>query len=426
MNDENGGQTGKAFRVSDAVKKSQSESLAAQQASARARQEKTATEIARQRVLEAYKKQPQNYRAPSEASPQPRANAEDWRKYHTAWQDYYQKYYGDYYSKAAQDYINRERERYQKEQNAKLLLAAQAVRDARAEAAAAKEKASQGGSTLERAATINNSENIQQDFRAHIREKVAKRARKMRKSRHFIPLTIGITILILGLLLQYNQVIIANAMAYMSPGGNVVNPITALDPTVSAVVHDEPTLMIPKINVEVPVSFPDGNDVDTMDIAMSNGVAHFSVRGANALPGEAGNFVVSGHSAGNVYQNSNYKFIFSGLLRLEPGDMIYMDYDGARYAYRMTGSKTVDPSDVQALVDITNDNLGKPMITLITCTPLGTSKYRLLVYAEQVSPEYTDVGVTEPFIITDDDRLAVMPANDPSPLEQFWTWASGN
>ena len=106
--------------------------------------------------------------------------------------------------------------------------------------------------------------------------------------------------------------------------------------------------------------------------------------------------------------------------------MIYMDYDGARYAYRMTGSKTVDPSDVQALVDITNDNLGKPMITLITCTPLGTSKYRLLVYAEQVSPEYTDVGVTEPFIITDDDRLAVMPANDPSPLEQFWTWASGN
>ena len=56
----------------------------------------TATSIARKKVLEAYKMSPNDYKAPTQASPAPTINAEDWRKYHSAWQDYYQKYYGEY------------------------------------------------------------------------------------------------------------------------------------------------------------------------------------------------------------------------------------------------------------------------------------------------------------------------------------------
>ena len=72
-------------------------------------QKQTAAALARQKVLEAYKHQPQNYREPSKQAPAPQVKAEDWRKYHSAWQDYYQKYYGEYYGRAAKEYVARER-----------------------------------------------------------------------------------------------------------------------------------------------------------------------------------------------------------------------------------------------------------------------------------------------------------------------------
>ena len=378
------------------------------------KQQQTAAALARQKVLEAYKHQPQNYREPTKQAPAPQVKAEDWRKYHSAWQDYYQKYYGEYYGRAAKEYVARERLKIERE-------------TAERERKASEERER---STINAAATAaqktDDSAAVQNEFKSKIQKKVAKRAKKMRKSRHFVPLAIGLTILILGLLFQYNQVIIANAVAYMSPGGSEVNDITAIDPTVSANVHDSPTLMIPKLNVEVPVTFGAKNDLKSMARAMTNGVAHFSIRGASAKPGEVGNFAISGHSAGNVYEQSNYKFIFSGLTRMDTGDLIYMDYEGQRYTYRVTGTRTVDPSNSASLREIANNNPDKPMITLITCTPLGTSKYRLLVYGEQIHPSYDSSStVEEPESTSESQEEQTMPKNSDSPLEQFWKWLTG-
>ena len=381
------------------------------EATAAQKQQQTATALARQKVLEAYKHQPQqDYREPTKQAPAPQIKTEDWRKYHSAWQDYYQKYYGEYYGRAAKEYVARERLKLERE-------------NAEREAKAAEERKVLS-SAASAAESVEDSKNVQDDFRAKIQKKVAKRAKKMRKSRHFVPLAIGFTILVLGLLFQYNQVIIANAVAYMSPGGSEVNDITAIDPTVSASVHDKPTLMIPKLNVEVPVVFGSKNDVDSMAKAMSNGVAHFAIPGASAKPGEVGNFAVSGHSAGNIYHQSDYKFIFSGLTRMSNGDLIYMDYNGQRYTYRVTGSRTVNPENSASLREIAKENAGKPMITLITCTPLGTSKYRLLVYGEQIHPSYDGSSEVEP-VIEESHEEQTMPKNDDSPFEQFWKWLTG-
>lgn len=375
------------------------------------KQQQTAAALARQKVLEAYKHQPQNYREPTKQAPAPQVKAEDWRKYHSAWQDYYQKYYGEYYGRAAKEYVARERLKIERET---------AEREKKAE----EERAVIASAATAAQATKEDSEAIQNDFKSKIQKKVAKRAKKMRKSRHFIPLTIGFTILVLGLLFQYNQVIIANAVAYMSPGGSDVNDISAIDPTVSTNVHDKPTLMIPKLNVEVPVTFGAKNDLKSMAKAMMNGVAHFSIPGASAKPGEVGNFAISGHSAGNVYERTEYKFIFSGLTRMGAGDLIYMDYNNQRYTYRVTGTRTVDPSNSASLREIAKNNPGKPMITLITCTPLGTSKYRLLVYGEQIHPSYEAVETPEePEEETQEEQT--MPQNSDSPLEQFWKWLTG-
>jgi sortase A len=162
-----------------------------------------------------------------------------------------------------------------------------------------------------------------------------------------------------------------------------------------------------------------------MQGAMSNGVANFYTSVSSAMPGQIGNFAVSGHSAGNIYDyNNQYKFIFSGLTRLQPGDMIYMDYEGQRYSYRVQGSSTVEPTDVGELARISADNPGKPMITLITCTPLGTSRYRLLVYGEQIYPDY-EKAEEAATVESDGDETMDSTQNSPRPSKGFWNWLTG-
>ena len=384
--------------------------------SSASRQQQTPTELARKRVLEAYQHKSQDYRAPTENSPAPQIRQEDWKKYHSAWQSYYQKYYGEYYGKAARDYVARERLRLERQMEDK----------ARKEQEDSMPTANPPKAPQDIIHTATEeSQEVQNSFRSRIQAKAQERARKTRRSKHFVPLMIGLTLLVCGFLLQYNQVIAANIMAYISPGNSEVTEITEIDPTVAIAVHDTPTLMIPKLNIEVPITFGSATDVKSMNVAMANGVANFSVRGASAKPGEVGNFVVSGHSAGNVYGRSDYKFIFSGLTRMEAGDKIYVDYNGVRYTYKVQGSKVVEPTDVQSLVNIAKDNDGVPMITLITCTPLGTSRYRLLVYAEQINPSYEGAITPSPIEEEGGNSDVSMPANQDTPLEEFWKWLTG-
>jgi sortase A len=357
-----------------------------------AKQRETAAKLARQKVLEAYGASSSNFEEPNN---QPKVDSDEWKKYHSAWQDYYQKYYGNYYNKVAKDYVEREKIKYERTNQGKKLEEA-VEKEIQAEAAA-------------------------KGIRARVRAKATERARKARRSKHFIPLVIGALVILAGVLLQYNQVIFANVAAYVTPGGGRVNEILAIDSSVMAEVGPEPLLIIPKLNVVVPVVFGAANDTVSMNNAMHNGVAHFSVPGASAMPGEIGNFAVSGHSAGNVYRASDFKFVFSGLERLVEGDLIYMNFNSVRYTYSVTRMETVLPSNVASLTTPT----AKPIMTLITCTPLGTSRYRLLVFAEQISPSFENAGTMEP-MPDGTPPEAVMPSNDPSPLEQFWNWLTGN
>ncbi len=292
------------------------------------------------------------------------ATSEEWKKYHSAWQDYYKNYYNDYYSKAAQAYLATEKMK--------------------------NERAASG------------------------------KVRKARNLRRAIPAVFVLLIILIGLFLQYNRLIFAPLMAYIVPEDNNTTSISAVDPTITQSVSPEPRLLIPKLNVDVPVAF--GIHPDDVMEAMNNGVAQFSITGANALPGQVGNLVISGHSAGDIYSNNPYKFIFSGLERLEPGDLIYVNYNSTRYTYQVTGDKTVEPTDVAALVYPTD----KPILTLITCTPLGTSRYRLLVSAEQISPNYDSNNTADntPAESTPPSDPA-MPANSPSFFENIWSGLFG-
>lgn len=288
----------------------------------------------------------------------------EWQKYHSAWQNYYQNYYNNYYSKAAENY-----------------LATAKMKD-------------------ERIATGQ--------------------ARRRRTLRRLLPVFIIGFVVLVALFLQYNRLIFAPIMAYIVPDtGSVTTSLEAVDPTINQTVSPDPRLIIPKLNVDVPVAF--GISTDEVMSAMNHGVAQFSIPGANALPGQIGNLVITGHSAGDIYSSNPYKFIFSGLERLEVGDLIYVNYESTRYTYQLTKKEVVEPTNVEALIYDTD----KPMLTLITCTPLGTSRYRLLVTAEQISPDPNPDNVAAPTTEVTDSGTT-MPANEPSFFESIWQGIFGS
>ena len=388
----------------------------------------TAAQIARKKVLAAYadaakksaKKEISEQNTHLKDTPvASKIDSESWKKYHSAWQDYYRKYYGDYYSKAARNYIEKERlkdarERAEEDEILKSLTRT-SQKAKQATGLPLNTKGSISGQDF-----ADNQESVDNNLRRKIRKKATDSAKKSRRRRHLVPILAGIAVVLFILFLQYNRLIFAPIMAYVSPGNVPANSIEAIDPTITQAVSADPRLIIPKINVDVPIRF-DISLSDVMD-AMNNGVAHYRIAGASAFPGEIGNFVITGHSAGDIYSSNPYKYIFSGLERLEDGDLIYVNYNSIRYTYRVVKKEVVEPSDVASLVVETK----KPLITLVTCTPLGTSRYRLLVTGEQISPSYEDATGETQTVDSNVEATESLPSNEPSFFEGVWNFLTGN
>ena len=366
----------------------------------------------------------------------------DWQNYHSAWQNYYQKYYSEYYAKAAKSYVETEKtelnNQYEKRnQIGQLALDSQKrlLENLQNPKPKNLETTEQNSETSETKSTDTppslesiHVKTIEATLKERIQKKASSSFQLSKKHRKFIPIFAGVFTVLFILFLQYNRLIFAPIMAYIAPGNSNDTEITAIDPTITAAPTAEPKLIIPKLNVDVPAHFNIANDTATIDNAMNHGVAQFKIPGADALPGQVGNLVISGHSAGDIYSNNQYKFIFSGLERLQDNDLIYVNYNSVRYTYKVTKKQTVEPTDVAALVYPTS----KPILTLITCTPLGSDRYRLLVTAEQVSPAYEEKAIATP--TTTDSTAALpgnntsseMPANEKPFFQKIWGFLTNN
>ena len=323
------------------------------------------------------------------ASPQP--DMKQWEQYHSAWQNYYQKYYEGYYT----HHFNKAKEQVKSQPDSVNYFSHQPAGES-------EEQLTKDEALL--------------DLRQKLLSSVKDSAQKVRKSRHFLPIFSAVLVMLVFGFLQYNQIIMANVMAYVSPG--TIDPKNILlEPTGDISVSPEPRLIIPKINVDVPVNYDVGNDYDSQMAAMRHGLAHFSIPGANSHPGEIGNTAIAGHSSADLFSANEYKFIFVQLDKLVEGDSIYANYNGKRYTYIVTGKEIVKPDDVGKLTYTTD----KPVMTLITCTPVGTSTNRLLVTAEQISPDPTQ---SKPAVTTTtEDSTESIPGTPPSFFEKLF---SGN
>lgn len=284
------------------------------------------------------------------------AEAEARRQYHEAWQEYYQQYYQHYYLQQLE---------VQKRELAKNIH-------------------------NESKEDLSPKQEAVENLRKELLAKISDGAKTVKSSRHFKPILAGVTVVVVALLIQYNQLIFAGVYSFTSPGTDTASLIIA-DST-SQPISPTPEVVIPKLSVKAPVVF---NQTDQSEIgsqnALKEGVLHFPISGANAKPGEKGNTVLLGHSSADAFSGGDYKFIFVQLNRLEAGDLFYIDYEGVRYAYEVNEKKIIAPDDLQQL----NMGENEPFATLITCDPPGTTINRLLVIGRQISPNPNTATYTE-------------------------------
>ena len=318
---------------------------------------------------------------------------EQWQQYHSAWQTYYQKYYEGYYT-------------HHLEQAKQTIQAEPTV------VPTTRESVFTHQAEQERLESTTQDEALF-DLRQKLLSRVSESAKKVRKSRHFVPITAAVLVVLIFAFLQYNQLLIGTVMAYVSPG-NIDPQNIVIDPSNNVSVPADPLLIIPKINIDVPVLYDVGNDYNSQMAAMAKGVAQFAIPGASSHPGQVGNTVLAGHSSNDLLDGGDYKFIFAQLDKLEVGDSIYVNYHSIRYTYTVTKKQVVDPTDVSALVYKTT----QPVLTLLTCTPVGTALHRLLITAEQVSPDPS--ASTAAPTTTTNQATTEIPGSSPTLFERLF------
>jgi sortase A len=221
-------------------------------------------------------------------------------------------------------------------------------------------------------------------------------------------LGVGSVVILVFLFSFFNERIIA---PFIQPSRNVQNiPIIT-----TGSVGPNPEVIIPKINVEIPVVY-DVNTIDetAVEKGLERGVVHYA---DTAVPGQNGNVVIVGHSSNNILNPGKYKFAFTLLHDLQTGDTFYLQKGGKRYTYQVYKRTIVKPTDVSVL-----GLAEKPAsATLITCDPPGTSNNRLVVTGEQISPD-PDSNLTA----TTQNKLAtssaIVPGNSPSLWSRLVNW----
>ena len=144
-------------------------------------------------------------------------------------------------------------------------------------------------------------------------------------------------------------------------------------------------LYIPRINKNVPlVSVPNHQNWNQLEQNIQTGLQEgVVVHPVSHSPGNFGNFFVTGHSSYYAWDKGRFKDVFALLHEVKVGDLVEVYWEGKKYVYKMKAEEVVPPTAVEVL----NQPKDKFLITLMTCTPVGTNKNRLILTGELKSQE---------------------------------------
>jgi LPXTG-site transpeptidase (sortase) family protein len=138
------------------------------------------------------------------------------------------------------------------------------------------------------------------------------------------------------------------------------------------------TIDIPKIGAKSRV-IPNVDAADKFEYgqALTKGVAHAA---GTYLPGMEGAVTLFAHSTDFEANVATYNAVFYRLDELNPGDLVTIWYLGRKYDYKVSKTRVAPPTEV----DMFKSQPGGKKLYLVTCTPRGTTKNRLIVEAEQI------------------------------------------
>lgn len=249
---------------------------------------------------------------------------------------------------------------------------------------------------------------------AHRQDKATKTAPASPFHSLLFGLGVGSITLLIFLFGFFNERIIA---PFIQPSRNVTNiPIIAAGPD-SRVSSSAPEIIIPKINVEVPVVYGvTSTDDAVVQKALEVGVVHYA---DTAQPGQDGNLVIVGHSAGNIFNPGQYKYVFSLLHKLDDGDVFYLQKDSVRYTYQVYKKEIVKPTAVEVLA---TQPEAPATATLITCDPPGVSSNRLVLVGRQIDPDPSSniASATTSTVAT--AKTAILPSDSQTLWSRLVHW----
>jgi LPXTG-site transpeptidase (sortase) family protein len=227
------------------------------------------------------------------------------------------------------------------------------------------------------------------------------------------PFAAGIAMFIF-LVLFFKSGVLLSQLHYFTAKSDTNQVVTPVAPVET--VGPESIITIPKINVSAPVIYEPSIEEPKIQKALQNGVVHY---GTSALPGQPGNSVIVGHSSNDWWEPGNYKFVFVLLDKLAAGDTITVNHNSRKYTYTVTEVSVVEPTNVSVLAPTP-----EPTLTLITCTPPGTSWKRLIIRAKQTSPAPSATIADKTPTRTAAEPSNKLPSDAPSfsqQLKGIWT-----
>lgn len=128
------------------------------------------------------------------------------------------------------------------------------------------------------------------------------------------------------------------------------------------------SLSIPKLKIE-------NAEVSTIDYDLNRHLVHYS---GTSIPGEKGTAVIFGHSTlPQWFDPKNYKTIFATVHTLKIGDEIRATVNNTVYQYKVYSMIITTPEDTEIFSQLYDNSY----ITIVTCTPPGTTWKRLIVRA---------------------------------------------
>lgn len=142
--------------------------------------------------------------------------------------------------------------------------------------------------------------------------------------------------------------------------------------------HSLAEIRIPRLGADYRYVIVEG----TTPADLRMGPGHYA---GSALPGQVGNFVVSGH-------RTTYAAPFNRLDELRPGDPILVTAGRYEYVYRVIGQQVVLPTDLAVAAPVPGHPGATPhlaKITLTTCHPKYSAARRLIVFGRLVSTQST-------------------------------------